>query len=86
MRSNLFASTLAIALGVVSPIVGAIVFPEIVAAQVVDQHKVEADRLFEEGIQQKEISQFDAAFQSWQQALKLYRDRIRPQFDIIKGR
>ena len=32
MRSNLFASTLAIALGVASPIVGAIVFPEIAVA------------------------------------------------------
>jgi hypothetical protein len=59
MRSNLFASTLAIALGVASPIVEAIGSPEIAVAQTVGQQKVEADilqlrkadRLFREGIQ-----------------------------------
>jgi hypothetical protein len=44
MRSNLFASALAIALDVASPIVGAIGFPEMEVAQTIDQQKVEADR------------------------------------------
>jgi CHAT domain-containing protein/Tfp pilus assembly protein PilF len=34
----------------------------------------EADRLFEQGIQQFNVSQFREALQSWQWALKLYRD------------
>lgn len=36
--------------------------------------KAEADRLTEQGIQQYKISQFEAAVQSWQQTLKLYRE------------
>ncbi|MCL1489764.1 MAG: tetratricopeptide repeat protein [Pseudanabaena sp. Salubria-1] len=36
--------------------------------------KVEADRLFNQGNQQSNISQFEAAFQSWQQALIIYRE------------
>ncbi|MBL1177172.1 tetratricopeptide repeat protein [Pantanalinema sp. GBBB05] len=35
--------------------------------------KVEADRLLQQGIQQYQTSQFEAAFQSWQQALQIYR-------------
>lgn len=33
-----------------------------------------ADRLLQQGIQQYRVSQFRAAFQSWQRALELYRD------------
>jgi CHAT domain-containing protein/uncharacterized protein HemY len=43
-------------------------------AQTVDARKVEADRLFQQGIQQYQVSQFEAAFQSWQQALTIYRE------------
>ena len=35
--------------------------------------KAEADRLFNQGIEQFNTSQFEAALQSWQQALKLYQ-------------
>ena len=35
--------------------------------------KAEADRLFNQGIEQLNTSQFEAALQSWQQALKLYQ-------------
>ncbi|WP_347278014.1 CHAT domain-containing tetratricopeptide repeat protein [Alkalinema sp. FACHB-956] len=35
--------------------------------------KAEADRLLQQGIQQYQTSQFEAALQSWQQALTLYR-------------
>jgi len=35
--------------------------------------KAEADRLFNQGIQQYQISQFEAALQSWEQALTIYR-------------
>ncbi len=37
------------------------------------EKKAEADRLLQQGIQQYQVSQFEAAFQSWQQSLKLYR-------------
>jgi CHAT domain-containing protein len=39
-----------------------------------DLREVEADKLLEQGIQQYKISQFDAALQSWEKALKLYRE------------
>jgi CHAT domain-containing protein/tetratricopeptide (TPR) repeat protein len=45
-----------------------------VVAQTVDARKVEADRLLQQGRQQYQVSQFEAAYQSWQQALKLYRE------------
>ena len=35
--------------------------------------KAEADRLLQQGNQQYRISQFDAAFQSWQKSLQIYR-------------
>ena len=43
-----------------------------VQAQTVDTRKVEADRLLDQGTQQHKTSQFEAAFRSWQEALKLY--------------
>ena len=39
-----------------------------------DPRKTEADRLFQQGIEQSETSQFTAALQSWQQALKIYQE------------
>jgi tetratricopeptide (TPR) repeat protein len=45
-----------------------------VLAQTPDARKAEADRLNEQGIQQYSISQFEAALQSWQQALMIYRE------------
>ena len=74
MRSNLFAATLTIALGVVSPIVGAIGFPAVAAVQTVDNRIGEADRLRQQGKEQFQRGQVEAALQSWQQALKLYRE------------
>jgi CHAT domain-containing protein len=44
-----------------------------VFAQTVQTEKAEADRLFNQGIQQYQTSKFTAALQSWQQALTLYR-------------
>ncbi|WP_445248296.1 CHAT domain-containing protein [Microcoleus sp. OTE_8_concoct_300] len=43
-------------------------------AQTQAQRKAEADRLFYQGIQQYHSSQFQAALQSWQQALIIYRE------------
>src|SRR4028118_2201960 len=43
-------------------------------AQTQAQRKAEAERLFNQGIQQYQISQFQAALQSWQQALIIYRE------------
>ena len=74
MRSKFLASTLAIVLGLATPVVSAFVFPNIVMAQTVEEEKKEADRLLQQGIQQYQVSQFEAALQSWQQSLKLYRE------------
>ncbi len=43
-------------------------------AQTPDARKVEADRLNQQGIEQAQTSQFEAALQSWQQALTIYRE------------
>jgi CHAT domain-containing protein/tetratricopeptide (TPR) repeat protein len=43
-------------------------------AQTQAQRKAEADRLLDQGIQQLVTSQFQAALQSWQQALIIYRE------------
>ncbi|HEY9672014.1 MAG TPA: CHAT domain-containing tetratricopeptide repeat protein [Waterburya sp.] len=45
-----------------------------VLAQTPDARKAEADRLFQQGNQQFDTSQFEAALQSWQQALTIYRE------------
>nr|WP_267868638.1 CHAT domain-containing protein [Nostoc sp. CHAB 5836] len=45
-----------------------------VVAQIVDIRKGEADRLLEQGIKQYQVSQFTAALQSWEQALKIYQE------------
>ena len=51
-----------------------IVMSESVQAQTSQARKAEADRLLQQGIQQYQISQFEAAFQSWQQTLTIYRE------------
>ncbi|MEM6753391.1 MAG: CHAT domain-containing protein [Cyanobacteria bacterium P01_C01_bin.38] len=45
-----------------------------VLAQTVDGRKAEADRLLQQGIEQLNTSQYEAALQSWQQALIIYRE------------
>ncbi|MBD2354933.1 tetratricopeptide repeat protein [Tolypothrix sp. FACHB-123] len=45
-----------------------------VLAQTPQARKAEADRLLEQGNQQFQTSQFEAALQSWQQALIIYRE------------
>ncbi|NEU76423.1 CHAT domain-containing protein [Hassallia byssoidea VB512170] len=45
-----------------------------VLAQTVNPRKASADRLLQQGLQQYQTSQFTAALQSWQQALKIYRE------------
>ncbi|HEY9672016.1 MAG TPA: CHAT domain-containing tetratricopeptide repeat protein [Waterburya sp.] len=45
-----------------------------VLAQTPDARKVEADRLLDQGTQQLDTSQFEAAKQSFQQALTIYRE------------
>ncbi|OYQ66125.1 hypothetical protein B9G53_05270 [Pseudanabaena sp. SR411] len=55
-------------LGMVSP-------PDLALLTVQAQtRKTEANRLLNQGIQQFQFSQFEAAFQSWQQALTIYRE------------
>ncbi|NER47539.1 MAG: CHAT domain-containing protein [Symploca sp. SIO1A3] len=43
-------------------------------AQTSESQKVEADRLFQQGKQQYDNSQFQTAIQSWQQALTIYQE------------
>ena len=45
-----------------------------VLAQTSTDRKAEADRLKKQGIEQYQTSQFEAALQSWQQALAIYRE------------
>jgi len=45
-----------------------------VLAQTTDARKAEADRLFQQGREQVQPSQFEAAFKSFQQALIIYRE------------
>ncbi len=45
-----------------------------ILVQTPDQKKAEADQLFQQGNQQYENSQFQAAIQLWQEALKIYRE------------
>ena len=73
MRSNIFSFTLAIVLGLVAPVVSAIVFPDVVVAQTVEQKRIEADRLETQATTQMFNSQLEAAHQSMQQARKIYR-------------
>ncbi len=47
---------------------------QLVLAQTPTDRKAEADRLRQQGIEQYGISQFEAALQSWQQALIIYRE------------
>ncbi|HBK66171.1 MAG TPA: hypothetical protein DD000_22450, partial [Cyanobacteria bacterium UBA11166] len=44
-----------------------------VLAQTPEELKAQADELFEQGNQQYQISQFEAALQSWQEALIIYQ-------------
>ncbi len=45
-----------------------------IQAQTTQARKAEANRLFNQGNQQFQISQFERAFQSWQQALTIYQE------------
>jgi tetratricopeptide (TPR) repeat protein len=47
--------------------------PAIAQIPTTDARQTEADRLFQQGIQQFQTSQFEAALQSWEKALTLYR-------------
>ncbi|MBD2302737.1 CHAT domain-containing tetratricopeptide repeat protein [Nostoc sp. FACHB-190] len=46
----------------------------VASAQTPDPRKTEADKLFVQGSQQFDTSQFEAALQSWQKALNIYRE------------
>ncbi|MDF5727447.1 MAG: hypothetical protein PUP92_05260, partial [Rhizonema sp. PD38] len=46
----------------------------VVVAQTPDARKAEADRLFQQGIEQFQTSQFEAALKSWSRALVIYRE------------
>lgn len=56
-------------------------------AQIPTERKAEADRLFQQGMQQSLTSQFQAALKSWQQALSIYRELKDPkgEMDALKN-
>ncbi len=63
-----------------------IVMSESVQAQTSQARQNEGDLLFNQGNQQFQLSQFDAAFQSWQQALTIYREiKSRPREQAALG-
>jgi CHAT domain-containing protein/Tfp pilus assembly protein PilF len=51
-----------------------ITISESIQAQISQASQADGDLLFNQGNQQFRLSQFDAAFQSWQQALAIYRE------------
>ena len=53
--------------------------PPQVLAQNPAGREAEADRLFKQGLQQARMSQLEAAIESWQQALIIYREIKNPQ-------
>lgn len=56
-------------------ITGAISLPPLAGlAQAVPDRNLEADRLLQQGMMQYQTGQFETAFESWQTALKLYRN------------
>ena len=75
VKTSLFYSLIFLALtgilGMVSPPDLALMNAQ---AQTTQNRKAEADRLLEQGNQQFQISQFENAFQSWQQALTIYQE------------
>ena len=101
MRSTIFASTLAIALGIGSPIVSAIAFPEVAVAQSVAEQKKEADRLFSLGLKKNEeieklkessrnlyeedIELRDKFPEKWQNNLRLKSKKIFNQVNKIRA-
>ncbi|NJO46736.1 MAG: tetratricopeptide repeat protein [Oscillatoriales cyanobacterium RM2_1_1] len=46
------------------------------------EKKAEAERLFQQGLQQFQANQYTPAFQTWQQALLLYRELPDPQGEV----
>ena len=54
-----------------------------VMAQSVDTEKAEADKLLQQGIQQFQVSQFREALQSWEKALKIYREIKNRQGEAV---
>ncbi|MGB3534461.1 MAG: tetratricopeptide repeat protein [Microcoleaceae cyanobacterium] len=72
---NLKALSVAVVIGIFSPIVPINILSEShVLAQTHKERKAEADRLLNQGIQQLNTSQFREALQSWQEALKIYQE------------
>ena len=63
-----------------------LVMSESTQAQTTQSRQAEGDLLFNQGNQQFQLSQFDAAFQSWQQALTIYREiQSRPREQAALG-
>ena len=72
MSSRLFAIAIFALAGILSW--SSDLLPMTVQAQPIQSRKIEADRLFNQGLQQAQISQFREALQSSEQALQIYQE------------
>ncbi|MBW4518183.1 MAG: tetratricopeptide repeat protein [Scytolyngbya sp. HA4215-MV1] len=72
MRLDVRSLTVVLFLALVSPVLP--IATTSTQGQTVSDRKTEADRLFQQGIQQYQTSQFEVALQSWQQSLQMYRE------------
>lgn len=85
MRSNLFSSILMISLGLVAPIVSAIVFPEVAVAQSIEERTSEATKLLIQCSEKHTAKQYKEALQLCEKALPIYRairDRHREKLTL----
>jgi CHAT domain-containing protein/tetratricopeptide (TPR) repeat protein len=75
MRPTLKFATLATAafLAIAVPSFPFVSFPSTAIAQTTQDRKAEGDRLLQRGLEQWQTSQYEAALNSWEQALEIYR-------------
>ncbi|OYQ68034.1 hypothetical protein B9G53_00455 [Pseudanabaena sp. SR411] len=74
MASRLYAIALSVLTGFVGLAVDLTFSPILTQAQPIQSRKFEADRLFNQGLQQAQLSQFREALQSAEQALQIYQE------------
>jgi CHAT domain-containing protein len=74
MASRLSAIALSVLTGFVGLAVDLTFSPILTQAQPIQSRKFEADRLFNQGLQQAQLSQFREALQSAEQALQIYQE------------
>jgi CHAT domain-containing protein len=74
MASRFYALTFVALTGILGMVSPPDLSLMVAQAQTTQAREAEADQLLQQGIQQYQISQFETALQSWQQALTIYRE------------